>query len=69
MGPMSHKDFERLVKSWNCSIVRTTKEWETTDNTDGQRVSGFGSHGKTVKPVYVQKFLKLIRAKRGKQAP
>lgn len=69
MGPMSHRGFEKLVKSWNCSIQKTTKEWEVKDKTDGMRVSGFASHGKSVKPVYINIFLKEIRRKRGKQNP
>lgn len=69
MGPMKFHAFVALIKSWNCRYEKTTKEWEVVDNEDGMRVSGFGSHGKEVKPIYVNIFLKEIRKKRGKQNP
>ena len=66
MGPMKFPDFKRLVSSYQCQIVKTTKEWEVRDLTDGMRISGFATiSGREVKPVYIKQFLKAIRSKRG----
>jgi len=63
---ISLREFEALVKSWDCSPVKTTKESEVRDNRDGMRISGFATvSGRQVKPIYVKKFLKAIKAKRG----
>ncbi len=67
MGPIKHHDFVALVKRWNCTVLKMSKEWEVVDKEDGMRVCSFASHGQgsEILPVYVKKFLKAIRAKRG----
>ncbi len=66
MGPIKLPEFKRLVGSYHCQIVKTTKEWEVRDCTDGMRVSGFATvSGREVKPVYVKQFLKALKTKRG----
>ncbi len=66
MGPMKLPEFKRLVGSYKCKIVKTTKEWQVRDSIDGMRVSGFGTiSGREVKSVYVEQFLKAIKNKRG----
>ena len=66
MGPISHRDFVKLARSWDCSLVKTTKEWEVQDNKDGTRICGVASHGvnSQIKPPYIKRFLKLIKEKR-----
>jgi len=65
-SPISLREFQALVKSWDCSIVKTTKEWEVKDNQDNMWVSGFATiSGRYVKVIYIRKFLKAIRKKRG----
>lgn len=58
--------FERTVKSFDCSIRKTTNEWEVVDNLDGSWICGFATvSGREVKITYVKNFEKLIRVKRG----
>jgi len=66
LGPMKSVSFKRLVASYDCKIVRRTKEWEVRNRADGKRISSFGIvRGQEVKSVYVQQFLKAIKIKRG----
>jgi hypothetical protein len=66
LGPMKLPEFQRLVGSYDCQIVKTAKEWEVRDCTDGMRISGFATvSGREVKPVYIKQFLKVINSKRG----
>ena len=66
MGPLKFHEFRRLVGSYGCEIVKTTKEWEVSDRQDKARISGFATvSGREVKPIYVRQFLKVIKNKRG----
>jgi hypothetical protein len=66
-SPMALKNFKALVNSFNCSIVKTTKEWQVVDNTDGQWVCGFATiSGRQVKRPYVDEFIQRIKVKRSK---
>ena len=48
---------------------RLPGEWEVIDNTDQMWVTGFATiGGREVKEPYVKRFLKLIKAKRVRQA-
>jgi hypothetical protein len=61
------RDFQRIVRSYNCSIRKTTKEWEVIDNIDGQWVCGFGTvSGREIKEPYGKNFLKLMTDKRAR---
>jgi len=60
------RKFEAEVRSWRCSIVKTAKEWEIVDDTDGSWITGFATvSGRAVKLPYLKLFLKLIKEKRG----
>ena len=62
-------EFEKAVRLQNCSIRKTTKEWEVIDNTDGKWVCGFATvGGREVKAPYLKNFQKLIQQKRTAQA-
>lgn len=57
--------FRRLVRTFDCSLRKTTKEWEVIDDTDGEWVSSFATvSGRSVKVSYVRHFLKQIEQKR-----
>lgn len=59
------REFEALVNRWNCSIVKTKKDWAVYDDVDGMWVSGFATvSGREVKMPYVNLFEKKIREKR-----
>jgi hypothetical protein len=66
MGPMKLPEFKRLIGSYQCKIIKTTKEWEVRDSIDDMRISGFATmSGREVKPIYIKQFLKAIKDKRG----
>jgi hypothetical protein len=59
------REFEQLVRSWNCTARKTTKEWEVIDNLDGKWICGFATvSGREVKVSYVRNFTKQIQEKR-----
>lgn len=70
MGPMPLRKFEQLVKTYECHIERSTKEWVVVD-AEGNTVVLFAvTHGgrtksNEVKPFYVKRFLKAMKNVRG----
>jgi hypothetical protein len=64
-APVELRRFEIIVRSYNCQIRKTTKEWEVIDSEDGQWVCSFAVvSGRKVKRFYVNQFEKLIQRKR-----
>lgn len=62
------REFQKLVRDWNCSVQKTTKEWEVVDDGDGNWVCGFATvKGREVKISYLKNFEKEIRKKRAQQ--
>ncbi len=62
-------EFDRILRENDCQARKTTKEWEVIDNTDQMWVTGFATiGGREVKEPYLKRFLKLIKAKRVRQA-
>lgn len=61
MRPISRRDFEKLLRQYDCFLERGRKEWKVKSS-DGKTVCIVAvTHGKQeVKPIYVKIFLNAI---------